>query len=330
MIVKRCLRWFLISLLSILLIFMVVGLSYEWYSRYQANQKYLSQGTYLEINGHRMHYSAMGTGKPTVVFEAGLGGGGALAWAKVQPEVSKFARTFAYDRAGMLKSERGDGPKTGVEMAKDLYALLKASGHEGPYVLVGQSFAGFILRSFILRYPEEVAGIVFVDVSHPQQIKRLPELAASLNAMPADWVIRLANDFGLIRMFYKSYYPSTNKSDTVNEIRNDLFPSSLRGVLDEKNAFNAVAAEADGIRSFGGIPLIIITGTGKQREKDFKDTAIARRFSKVWMELQQELLLLSTNHKQILATESGHQVNFDQPDVVIKAIKGLCQRDSKL
>lgn len=320
---RRYLRWFLISILSILLVFMVIGLSYESYSSHQAKKKYLSQGTYLEINGHRMHYNAQGSGKLTVVFESGLDAGGSLAWAKVQPEVSKFARTFTYDRAGLLKSERGKGPKTGAEMAKDLYALLQASGHKGPYLLVGQSAAGFILRSFISRYPTAVAGIVFVDVSHPQQLKRFPALAASLNKMPADWIIRMANDFGLIRLFYKNYYPSTTKSDTVNEIRNDLFPSSLPGILEEKNAFKTLAAEAGRISSFGDIPLTIITGTGKQRDKDFKDPEAARQFPKIWLQLQQELLLLSTKHKQILATESGHQVNFDQPDVVINAIQEL-------
>lgn len=110
----------LIALLSLVLIVLLTGFIYEQVSRMKA-RKYAVGERFADVGGYKLHYKAMGTGKPTVVFESGLDAGGLLPWYKVQPEVAKFARTFSYDRAGILMSERGDRPKTGENIATDLY-----------------------------------------------------------------------------------------------------------------------------------------------------------------------------------------------------------------
>lgn len=145
----------LIALLSLVLVVLLTGFIYEQVSRMKV-RKYEVGETFADVDGLKLHYKAMGTGKPTVVFESGS----LLSWYKAQPEVAKFASTFSYDRAGILMSQRGNKPKTGDNMAADLYMLLKKMGHDGPYILVGHSMAGVILRSFVDKYANEVAGIV--------------------------------------------------------------------------------------------------------------------------------------------------------------------------
>lgn len=104
-----------------------------------------------------------------------------MAWGQVQDRTAKFTSTVPYDRAGIMWSERGDNPKTCEAMADELYELLQRSENKGPFILVGHSLAGYLLRPFVAKHASEIAGIVFVDATHPDQWNRLPpELKKSL------------------------------------------------------------------------------------------------------------------------------------------------------
>ena len=97
----------------------------------------------------------------------------ALGWFKVQPEVAKFARVCSYDRAGCGWSEAGPEPRTSLQIAGELKALLAASGEKGPYILVGHSFRGFSVRVLAGQFPNQVAGVVFADASHEDEVARI-------------------------------------------------------------------------------------------------------------------------------------------------------------
>jgi pimeloyl-ACP methyl ester carboxylesterase len=113
---------------------------------------------------------------PTVVLLAG-GGRTSKDWAKVQPEVAKFARVCSYDRAGFGDSDKVSAKvQPTPEVVDDLSKLLAASGEKGPYILVTHSIAGIYARAYAARYPEQMAGFVFVDSSHEEQALRLHEL----------------------------------------------------------------------------------------------------------------------------------------------------------
>ncbi|MDQ3827610.1 MAG: alpha/beta hydrolase, partial [Actinomycetota bacterium] len=90
-------------------------------------------------------------------------------WANVQRVVAKTTRVCAYDRAGMGWSEPGPEPRDAKQISSELHTLLKGAGTVGPYVLVGHSTGGLYARMYAALYPEEVAGMVLVDSSHPEQ-----------------------------------------------------------------------------------------------------------------------------------------------------------------
>jgi pimeloyl-ACP methyl ester carboxylesterase len=119
---------------------------------------------YFDMGGYRLHAVMAGKGKPSVVFEAGMGDGTG-SWEKVQPEISKMAQTFSYDRPGLGKSDRAPAPHDLNQSADELHALLQKSGIPAPYILVGHSMGGLIVRVFAYRYPSETAGMVLVDPS---------------------------------------------------------------------------------------------------------------------------------------------------------------------
>ena len=122
-------------------------------------------------------------GSATVVLMAG-GGRTAKDWAKVQPAVSKFARVCSYDRAGFGESDKAPSKMQSVdEVVDDLHGLLKASDEKRPFLLVGHSVAGIYARSFVTKFPREVAGLVFVDSAHEEQALRFHELDPNWQAL---------------------------------------------------------------------------------------------------------------------------------------------------
>ncbi len=84
-------------------------------------------GRFVDVGGFRLHLHAAGEGAPVVVFDAALAGS-SISWTFVQPAVSKFARTCAYDRAGFGWSEAGPMPRTAGRVAEELRVLLDKAG----------------------------------------------------------------------------------------------------------------------------------------------------------------------------------------------------------
>ncbi len=121
--------------------------------------------TRVAIEGRSMRMLLAGSGASTVVFENGLGPPLEM-WGKVQPQVSRFARTVAYDRAGVGLSEQGPAPRDGRQVARELRDALRVAGVAPPYVLVGASLGGLYIRVFAGMYPEDVSGMVLVDPTH--------------------------------------------------------------------------------------------------------------------------------------------------------------------
>ena len=116
--------------------------------------------------GIRLSMYCAGAGGPTVILETGFGGGAYLAWHELQPRLARFTRTCSYDRAGYGFSELGDDlPRDTRHDVMDLHALLVASGEPGPYILVGHSDGGHIIGAFADLFPQQVAGLVFLDAS---------------------------------------------------------------------------------------------------------------------------------------------------------------------
>src|SRR5207248_97521 len=121
-----------------------------------------------DIGGRSLHLYCTGKGSPAVVLEAGAGDF-SLDWSYVQPGVARFTRVCSYDRAGYAWSDPGPRPRTARQLALELRTGLRKAGIKGPYVLVGQSFGGFLVRAFARCYPKEVVGMVLVDCPHENE-----------------------------------------------------------------------------------------------------------------------------------------------------------------
>ncbi|HEX7295605.1 MAG TPA: alpha/beta hydrolase [Pyrinomonadaceae bacterium] len=145
----------------------------------------------VDVGGHALSLLIGGQGSPAVIFEGGFGTG-IVSWSTVQKEVSAFARTVSYDRAGIGQSDLGPKPRSAKQIATELHVALEKAGVKPPYVLVGHSFGGIYVRVFADMYPKEVVGMVLIDPSQESfndwlkknQSNRLKEVEAQIAKAP--------------------------------------------------------------------------------------------------------------------------------------------------
>ena len=142
-------------------------------------------GELVDVDGHAMHLNCTGEGSPTVVLDTGLGDS-SVNVLPVQNSIASFTRVCSYDRAGYGWSEPGPEPRTSEQIVGELATLLEAAGESGPYVLAGHSFGGLNMILFAAEHPDDVAGVVLIDSSHPEQTAALAEAPTVLAVQDAE------------------------------------------------------------------------------------------------------------------------------------------------
>src|SRR5215218_4840882 len=195
----KAILWLVVALL----ILAVVGAIYQVIATARAERAHPPPGELVDVGGHRLHIHCVGQGSPTVVLDGGTGEMSAH-WVLVQREVSDTTRVCAYDRAGMGWSEMGPEPRDAKRISSELHALLKGANIEGPFVLVGHSFGGLYTRTYAARYPDEVAGVVLVDSSSPDQFSYPPVARDSYEPQKQMFAVSsLLARLGVVRLLYK-------------------------------------------------------------------------------------------------------------------------------
>jgi len=126
----------------------------------------------VRVNGTLMHVQVVAppggaAERPIVVFESGAGTGSS-AWSPVLTDVAGFATVVAYDRAGIGGSDPDGAAPAPRHVAGRLHALLGEIGLKPPYVLVGHSWGGLLIRMFAAMYPADVSALVYVDPTDPR------------------------------------------------------------------------------------------------------------------------------------------------------------------
>lgn len=139
------------------------------------------------VTGGPIVYTKVGHGEPVVVLQSGLGDG-REPWIPVLEGLRDRHTVFAYDRPGYGDSTATPPvPRNPCGIATELRGLLQSAGLKPPYVLVGHSIGGLYQYAFSRLYPDEVAGIVLVDATHPLHVRRMqvevPVMATMLDSM---------------------------------------------------------------------------------------------------------------------------------------------------
>lgn len=263
-----------------------------------------------------MHLSCSGEGSPTVILEPGSGSN-SLTWFLVQPDLATSTRVCAYDRAGLGWSESGPNPRTGQRIAEELHMLLNAAGIPPPYVLAGWSYGGLFVRSYAVQYPEEVAGLVLLDASHPDMWTRTA-LGQSQYKNDSNIFIgmRLYARLGLVRLFPLPFTapPASLPAEKIPQ---------WRAVHNTTKFFDAMQAESRSILEtmsqlreaghLGDLPLLVVTA-GENQGADGQ-----------WAVYQQELASLSTHSLQIIVEGAQHHELVFDPEYSRESSRAIQQ-----
>lgn len=302
--------------LALVLFFAAAGFLYENISEARDRRFNPMPGRLVDVRGLKMHIDCTGEGSPAVILETGLGDS-YYAWRKVQPDIAKFARVCSYDRAGLGYSDSTSQSRTSKVIAEQLHALLQAAGVAPPYILVGHSMGGFNVRLYTSLYPNEVAGLLLLDSSHPEQESRFPR---ALGDMQRGWENQAKFlEYGLLLGIPRLL--SLCDNDPVQRAAECNFHSGRERVK-EMQAFSESATEAAASGSLGDLPLTVISHDPDKGSNDLPPD-LAQATNAAWEKMQEDLTHLSTRGTRTIAKNSSHYIQVDRPDMVVDAVRTL-------
>ncbi len=309
----------MLGLLAFGFVIAIAGTIYENISEARDRRANAMPGKLFGAGGHKMHIDCAGQGSPTVILESGLGDT-YVSWRKVQPQIAQFSRACSYDRAGLGYSDPSSRPRTSKVIAEELHALLQAAGVTPPYVLVGHSLGGFNVRLYASLYRNEVAGMVLVDASHPDQENRFPP---ELKNMEGTWLreaefLEFSTPFGMPRLMGLCDEEPVQRAAECN------FHTAREGVAELK-AFTESAAQTAATASLGDIPLAVLSHDPDKPSSELPPD-LATPTNDVWEKMQEELAHLSTRGSQMIAKNSAHYIQIDRPDVVVDAVRKVVEQ----
>ena len=268
-------------------------------------------GKLVDVGGYRLHIYCEGKGLPAIIFDSGTGGF-SLEWTRVQKVLSRRTRVCSYDRAGYGWSDMGPLPRTSERITRELHTLLARADVTGPYILAGHSFGGYTAQLFARNYPEETAGLVLIDSSHPEQIERMPSKEP---ATPAKSVPR-ARSYMVSRHIMHPNFPDEVVL-LASRIMNSWHHASTW--REEMTVFPLSAKQVLVSKPMPVVPVVVLT----RGRRIWPNNAYGDEMERVWMELQDELSQLGANPVHLIAERSGHLIHLDQPGFVITAIQTM-------
>jgi len=293
-------------------------------------------GKLVDLGGHRLHIHCTGKGSPTVVVENGLGDF-SFDWFLVQTRVSTFTRICTYDRAGYAWSDPGPKPRTFAQLNLELRDALSKLEERRPFVLVGHSFGGPVVRSFAAKYPKDVAGMVLVDATFEGQRvgiggKNTMRLGGDAKGreIPLPHEEMKTSDKPLPQA-------STGQSDQtldplykvlpLAEQKMQLWAQALPQINDAEDSQREwsgeyfakwLATPQDG--KLGAIPLVVLTRAegGYDNNLDVPASELERERKGG----QAKLVQLSSNSRQVIV-HGGHNMEIESPKEVVAAIRAV-------
>lgn len=304
----------------------VLGSGYEAAMRRRTAREFPPPGRMVDIGGRSMELDCRGDGSPLVVLESGLDMSGPLSWALVHDAIAATTRTCAYSRAGILWSDESSGPQHASTVAADLKATLAAAGEGGPYVLVGHSIGGPYVMAFTWRYRSDVAGLVFVDASHPDQRQRFHSVVGD-RTDPRFGVERIGAALawsGLVRLALPRAAEGKLPAEAYAAIMAHV-PTSLGSMLKEADGLETTFAEAGSFRQLGDLPLVVLTAMAPLSEPQLAAMQLTaeegNRYQSTWRALHEEEASWSSRGEHIVVPDATHYIQIDRPDVVIAAVQ---------
>ena len=332
----------IVLLLGLVLGLILTGVVYQHIGAWRDRLRFTHLGRWVRIRGgQNLFVVERGSTGPTVVFESGIAATH-LNWHRIQDAVSSFARTVAYDRAGLGWSSPCTSARTPSKVASELHDLLEEARIAPPYVLVGHSFGGFVMRRFAALYRDEVAGVLLVDPMRCDEwppvdetkrgtVERGARLCGFAIPIAHIGVARLAVTSLLCRSGRVSRWLTQAGGDgaehVMGRVREEIGkmppetwpmvaahwsrPSFYAGMRAHVEAVPDSVREMLTAEPMRGVPVVVLT---PDSSKSLPEEA---------------LRCIGENVEQIIVPHSAHWLHLDQPQIVIETIRSLAESSSQ-
>ena len=326
------------AILGVVVALVALGAFYQGIAARRNRRQFPPPGQFIDAGGHRLHVICRGSGSPVVLLEAGIAAS-SLSWALVQPEIAKFTRACAYDRAGLAWSDVASCPRTFERIVDELATVLARVAAGERYVLVGHSFGSFVIRAYAARHPERVLGLVLLDpptewltitpqrarmLSGGRHLSRIGAVLAHLGVVRTCLVLLSGGAPGAPRRFVRVFGPTAARTleRLVGEVRKlppDVHPT-VQALWCQPKCFHAMAdhlsvLEREGVSLSqfippGEIPVVVISSGNQPPEQIAAHRLLAER---------------SQGGRHVIATHSAHWVQFDEPALVVALVRELVE-----
>ena len=329
------------ALAFVVVTLLLAGILYQQIGIVIDRRRVRPPGHIVRAPGGNFHVNRMGEGDVTVVLDSGISAS-SLSWARVQSEVAKFAQVCSYDRAGFGWSDRRSGERTPGRLAQELNLMLNAAEIKPPYILVGHSFGGLIVRSYAAQFPHEVCGMVLVDALHPAEWAHpsREQKRALVGGMFLSWIGALLCSVSIVRLcislaargrtstgqtVLRSF--GTQAAAVVNRVVGEVtkLPAELmpavrahwtrpKSFLTQARYFASLAQSSREVLNLQmppELPLIVLSA----------DNPIPAR-----AEEQRQLATLCKGAEHTVIAQCGHWIHLDRPELVVKAVRRMLEQ----
>jgi pimeloyl-ACP methyl ester carboxylesterase len=322
----------------------VASATYQVLSERADRRRFPPPGRIIDVNGRRVHVWAEGEGSPTVVIVPGMSSPG-IHWVHVQRALVPDHRVVLYDRAGVGWSQAAPWWewRSPSRIADELHDTLTTAGECGPFLFVGHSLGGEVVRLYANRHPDQVAGMVLVDAPSENNDWLIEEFGWWRYGPMRWWkgaVTRLLTPRGLVRLRIRggmdtSYHDRARRKVPPDLVETEVFTELTTGVR-RADVMERIVQSTHALRRerrhFGGMPMIVISASASPAPDSYaytpcRDATVsefARRRALVWARIQADLASLSYNSKLIVAERAGHNVQWDEPELIIDAVTDMC------
>ena len=296
---------------------------FQWNSEKSDRMKI--PGKLISVGEHQFHLLCKGQGSPVVVLENGLWGS-YPDWMYTLDSVSEKSKVCAYDRLGMGWSSRNNKPTRAADVAINLKLLFEEAKLDEPLILVGFSAGGLYVREYYKHFPENIIGMMLIDSSHEQQAVRMTHIPKNLllekfcNTIAWTGAGRV---FGLFDEYVEKSFSIELHEEQLRAYNRTNF---CEGLIFQSQGMQEDLFSSAVPNQMGDLPLVVIAA-GKPLREQIPNGAVPDEFlvehEKIWPKLQEELSGLSNNSTFIVAKNSGHAIQLEQPKIVNDNLKKM-------
>lgn len=319
---------------------LLLGCTYQLIGTLRDARNFPPPGKMIQAGRLRLHMNASGSGSPVVVLDSGIAAS-SLSWVGIQAVLSRETTVCSYDRAGFGWSETSRAARTPHELARELHSMLASAGLQPPFLLVGHSFGGLVVRAFAAQYPQDTAGLILVDaLSHREWLQPTEQQKRMLQGgvlfsrigvvLAALGVVRLCLNLlakgsrkapqAVLKGFGKGASALVTRiMGEVTKLPPEVLPA-IRAHWSRPKSFATMArylaalpkssAEFAESRPLPNVPLIVLSAqcAGEQ------------------LAAQREMASLCSEGEHRVISGCGHWLHLDRPDAVVEAVRSVLER----